>query len=141
MLQANGQQQQLINELSNKNAQLQQQLQTTEKALARSEKELAIFHQLQEDSSRSFPVAVNRVQMVANKLMAVLEWTDTAGILRLEFERRKTRALKDLRADIVEQLGSAAYTLGDLKDQLWMWARRTRVAQSKAEATRVVVIE
>ena len=59
MLQANGQQQQLINELSNKNAQLQQQLQTTEKAVARSEKELAVFHQLQEDSSRSFPVAVN----------------------------------------------------------------------------------
>ena len=48
MLQANGQQQQLINELSNKNAQLQQQLQTTEKAVARSEKELAVFHQLQE---------------------------------------------------------------------------------------------
>ncbi|XRB17115.1 hypothetical protein RI054_14g69600 [Pseudoscourfieldia marina] len=36
-----------------------------------------------------------------------------------------TRALKDLRADIVEQLGSAAYTLGDLKDQLWMWAGYT----------------
>ena len=31
-----------------------------EKALARSEKELAVFHQLQEDASRSFPVAVNK---------------------------------------------------------------------------------
>ena len=71
----------------------------------------------------------------------LLEWTDTAGILQLEFQRRKTRALKDLRQDIVEQLGSAAYTLGDLKDQLWMWAGRTRVAQTKAEATRVVVID
>ncbi|XRB22723.1 hypothetical protein RI054_32g125750 [Pseudoscourfieldia marina] len=118
LLKASAEGQQQLTELSNKNAQLQQQLQTTEKALARSEKELAIFHNLQEDASASFPVAYNRVQIVFTKLMAVLEWTDTAGILRLEFERRKTRALKDLRADIVERLGSAAYTLGDLKDQL-----------------------
>ena len=112
-----------------------------EKALARSNRELAVFHELQEDASRSFPVAYSRVQIAVTKLMAVLEWTDTAGILQLEFQRRKTRALKDLRQDIVEQLGSAAYTLGDLKDQLWMWAGRTRVAQTKAEATRVVVID
>ena len=108
LLKASAEGQQQLNELSKEKAQLQQQLQTMEKALARSNRELAVFHELQEDASRSFPVAVNRVQMAANKLMMVLEWTDTAGILRLEFERRKTRALKDLRADIVEQLGDAA---------------------------------
>ena len=37
------------------------------------------------DASRSFPVAVNRVQIACTKLMTVLEWTDTAGILQLEF--------------------------------------------------------
>ena len=141
LLKASAEGQQQLNELSNKNAQLQQQLETMEKALARSNRELAVFHELQEDASRSFPVAYSRVQIAVTKLMAVLEWTDTAGILQLEFQRRKTRALKDLRQDIVEQLGSAAYTLGDLKDQLWMWAGRTRVAQTKAEATRVVVVD
>ena len=63
--------QQQLDEVSSKNAQLQQQLSTTEKAVARCEKELAIFKQVQEDSSRSFPVAFNRVQMAANQLMTV----------------------------------------------------------------------
>ena len=71
LLKASAEGQLQLNELSKEKAQVQQQLQTMEKALARSEKELAVFHELQEDASRSFPVAVNRVQMAANKLMMV----------------------------------------------------------------------
>ena len=69
LLKASAEGQQQLNELSKEKAQVQQQLQTMEKALARSEKELAVFHELQEDASRSFPVAVNRVHMAANKLI------------------------------------------------------------------------
>ena len=35
----------------------------TEKAVARAEKELAVLHEVQKDANRSFPVAVNMVQL------------------------------------------------------------------------------